>query len=166
MAALNPLSYLGRSWSLWPPDRPNGSLKIVEGAEKMSAHIISVLLLRPGEDLMHPEMPMAPDLFDPLSGYNAYYWVYHAEQKIRKYVVGIDQLNINILENTDFGIPDPDNRLMANIEFSALNSDVNALTFGWHEYQGMLRSSTNAESFYDSIYLNSNKMRRFDGLNR
>jgi hypothetical protein len=166
MPAIKPLDYLGQSWSLWPPSRNDGSLKIVARNEKISAHIISILLLRPGEDLMHPEMPMAPDIFDPLSGYNANYWVFHAEEKIRRWVNGLNLVKVNIVENNYDSIPDVSNSLTANISFSTNDSgDTNALTFGWHEYQGMFMDRGNSEAFFDSVYLNSNKLSaRFDGF--
>jgi hypothetical protein len=162
MAVLNPLNYLGQSWSLWPAYSPDGGLNIVSGVEKVSAHIISILLIRPGEDLMHPGLPLAPDLFDPLSDYNAQYWVYTAEQQIRRYVSGLDDIRVSI--NT---FPDPENKLAANIQFRAKDSpDTNALTFGWYEYQGAIAVLENVESFLDSVYLNGNKMQRFRGFSR
>jgi hypothetical protein len=157
---LNPIDYLGQSWSLWPPSGSDGGLNIVSGVDKVSAHIISVLLLRPGEDLMHPGLPLAPDLFDPLSDYNAQYWVYTAEQQIRAYVSGLDALKVDI--DT---FPDPENKLQANIRFSVKNyPDTNALTFGWYEYQGAVSVLSNIESFLDSVYLNGSKFPRFRGF--
>lgn len=166
MPAINPLDYLGQSWTLWQPLASSGALHIVSGVEKISAHIISVLLLRPGEDLMHPDLPMAPDLFDPLSTVNAYYWAYHTEQKIRKFVSGLDQLKV-VVEGVDENyIPDPYNRLHATIQFTPLYyPDPNALTFGWYEYRGAIADpSSGIEPFLDSIYLNNAKHPRFNGL--
>jgi hypothetical protein len=72
----------------------------------------------------------------------------------------LDDLRVSI--NT---FPDPENKLSADIQFTVKGfPDVNALTFGWYEYQGAIAVLENVESFLDSVYLNGSQIQRFKGF--
>ncbi len=151
------LDFLGNAWSLWPPSNEAGGLNIASGIQKMSGDILSVMLLRPGEDPIHPASAIAPDLFESTSGYNARVWVYEVEQRIKTQVAGIDKEALKVGLNT----PDRENSLQAYVSFSPLAyPSENLLTFGWYAYTGAIWNQ-DLGTFLDSIQLNG---RRFAGL--
>ncbi|MEM8602890.1 MAG: hypothetical protein AAGF24_03505 [Cyanobacteria bacterium P01_H01_bin.121] len=141
--------FLGSAWSPWPPHNLDGSLNIVSGPRKITADIISVCLIRRGEDPLHPDLGMAPLLFEPLSNYDPQFWVYEAESTIKKWVAGIDKLTVRIPDYEDYK-----NRLTTEISFIPLQQpDLNILTFPWYTYEGALWDQ-NLQGFLRAVSLN------------
>ena len=147
-------AHLGNAWTLWPPHNQRGGLNIVGGYRVISAQIISVCLTRPGEDPMHPDKGIAPELFEATSGYQPQYWLYTLRQEILKWVAGLEQL---ALDTT--AMPDVENRLKASIQFVPSNQPVpHILTFDYYAYQGALWDQGLAP-FLDSITLDGRAFR-------
>ena len=150
------MSFLGNSWSLWPPHNERGQLNIVSGLSKITSDIISVCLTRKGECPLHPDYGIAPELFQPLSDYDSQYWVYHLQNEIIKWVEGLQSLTVDIAENAD-----SNNSLGVVIEFiPLLRPDTNILTFGFYEYQGAVWSQ-GIEQFMDGVGINGQRFRGF-----
>jgi hypothetical protein len=146
---------LGSQWSAWPPLVESG-LNLVDGVRVISSEIISLLLTIKGENPVLWEFGLSPQLFDPLSTYDAEYWVYEAQREILRWVGGIKSLSVQI-EN----FPDPYNRLSAFITFVPTSSnDQNLLVFPWYSYTS-LRTSTAREEFLDEIQLNGQRWSGF-----
>lgn len=152
MSPISPYAHVGNTWSLWAPAGDDGGLNLVSGVRKVASDIISVLLIRQGEDPLHPEFGLAPDLFDSLSSYDPQYWVYHAREAILRWVAGLSALQIEIQQ-----FPDPENRLAAHIAFTpSLYTDPNILTFGWYAYTGAIWSRE-LTTFLAGVQLNGEK---------
>ena len=138
----------------------SAGLNIVSGVRKITHDILSVCLIRKGEDPMHPDFGMAPDIFDPLSSYPAEYWVYHAEQEILKWVAGIESLKIDIENLKDGVFADYRNDLITNIRFiPTFDVDVRVLTFGFYNYQGAIWDR-DFNTFLSDIYLDGSAFQR------
>jgi len=132
--AADPQKFVGSAASLWPPANERGQLNIVTGTRKVTHDILSVCLIQKGEDPIHPDFGMAPEIFDSLSDYPIEYWVYHAEQEIQKWVTGISRIDVQVIDFTDAG-----NRLQTEIRFiPSFTPDSHTLTFGWYDYQGAI----------------------------
>lgn len=130
----DPLNFVGSAASLWPTANKRGGLNIVTGTRKITHDILSIFLTQKGEDPIHPDFGMLPEIFESLSDYPVEYWVYHAEQEVLKWVTGISALEVNVVDFTDAG-----NRLNTEIRFiPSFAPDSHTLTFGWHEYQGAI----------------------------
>lgn len=163
MAALG--NFIGQSWSLWPPGSVKDGINIVGGSKKIASDILSVLLLRGGEDLIHWNLGWAPDMFDSMSLPDTQYWVYNAQQEIWKWVPGLASPPIVEIAG-EYGssripFPDPENGLTANIIFTpASGPDSNVLTFGWYAYTGAIWNKDLA-TFRQGLTLNGAP---FDGL--
>ena len=144
--------HLGNAWSLWPPCGPRG-FNIVSGARRVSHSIISVCLVKKGEDLIHPDFGIAPDLFDPLSDVDVEYVVYHLEQELRRWVEGYEQLQV-AAQPDDIG-----NALHLNIGFlPQQDPDSHNLTFPFYQYQGAFLGDDRT-GFLDSINLDGQPFR-------
>jgi hypothetical protein len=149
-------TFLGNSWSLWPPQNERGTLNIVSGANKITSDIISLCLTSKGECPLHPDYGIAPDLFQPFSGYDAQFWAYHLEQEIQKWVEGLAFITVKI--SNDLAST---NNLVATIEFvPMLRPDTNILTFGFYEYQGAMWNQ-GIDKFMDAIALNGVRFQGF-----
>jgi hypothetical protein len=121
----------GQAWSLFPPHNNRG-LNIVSGVNWISHQIISLCLTRKGEDLMHPDRGLAPDLFSPASDYDPEYLVYHLESEIRLWIAGIQQLSAQVTGYTSI-----ENKLAIDVGFIPLQEpNQNILTFPYYQYQG------------------------------
>ncbi|MBW4514596.1 MAG: GPW/gp25 family protein [Timaviella obliquedivisa GSE-PSE-MK23-08B] len=155
MPALN-AAFIGSAWSLWSATDDRGGLNIVSGDRKIAADIISVLLIRKGEDPVHPQYGLAPDLFEPLSNYAPQYWVHNAQNEIMRWVPGIEKITVSIDQ-----FPDRENKLGANIIFVPKGrADQNLLTFGWYAYTGAIWNQS-LDKFMDDVSLNG---ARFNGF--
>lgn len=149
-------STLGSVWSLWQPGTAQRGLNIVTGDRLTASLIISVLLIRQGEDAIHPTLGIAPELFEPISGYNPRLWSASAREEILRWVGTIEDLSIQINKSQD-----AENRLSAYIVFRSKNKpDRNVLTFGWLEYTGALYNRE-MSAFLDDLQLND---QRFTGF--
>ena len=111
-------------------------MRIVEGYRAIGDRILSVLLTRPGEDPLHPDLGNAPDLFANLSQKASQYYVMTVEDSIRQWneagQIGIDTLTVTV---------EPQNRYTNEIEISVWYSANgqslrHQLTFGVSEYVG------------------------------
>jgi len=75
-----------------------GELNIVSGVEAVTARILHLLLTRRGEDPIHPDMGLAPDLFAPFSFSAASALAYQTEQLLIEWndhaSIGIKQLQV------------------------------------------------------------------------
>lgn len=132
--AIAPLKHIGSAWTLWTPYETRDGLNIVRGTRKITHDILTVCLLRRGEDPMHPDMGLAPRLFEPLSGYAPQYWIYNIQQEILKWVAGIQQLSVDVGEFEDYR-----NELTVRIQFvPKAEPDAHVLTFGYYAYQGAI----------------------------
>lgn len=125
-------AFLGNAWSLWSPHDDLTGLNIVSGARQAVQAILSVCLIRKGEDPIHPDFGLAPDLFVPLTDADPEYWVYHLEQEIVRWVAGIQKLQVKVS-----GYNNVENQMMAEIGF-LLRSEptIHVLTFPYYQYQG------------------------------
>ncbi len=125
-------AFLGNAWSLWSPYDDLTGLNIVSGARQAVQAILSVCLIRKGEDPIHPDFGLAPDLFVPLTDADPEYWVYHLEQEIVRWVAGIQKLQVKVS-----GYNNVENQMMAEIGF-LLRSEptIHVLTFPYYQYQG------------------------------
>lgn len=134
MTAIAPLDYVGSAWTLWNPYATRDGINIVRGSRKITHDILTVCLLRRGEDPIHPDMGLSPRLFEPLSGYAPQFWIYNARQEILKWVAGIEQLSVDVGEFRDYR-----NELTTKIQFVArAEPDPHVLTFGYYAYQGAI----------------------------
>ncbi len=83
---------------------------------------------------MHPDLGLAPQIFEPLSGYAPQFWVYNAQQEILRWVAGIEQLYVDVGEFKDYR-----NDLTTVIQFIPKSEpDPHVLTFGYYAYQGAI----------------------------
>lgn len=146
-------NYLGKGLSLFPLLNASGELNVVSGARQISSQIVHLLLMRPGDNPIHPDMGHAPDIFDPTSTQEAMFWQYESQQHILKWVGHlVDWVRVEVGEN-----PDLENKLIARVKFMPKGDRAEySLVFGWHEYAGARRSGGSAqemERFRDSIRL-------------
>lgn len=156
-ANINPYAHLGTSWSLWPAHTPTGRLNMVGGVRIIASNILSVLLTKQGEDYIHPEKGLAPDLFENLNDVSPQYWAYESKSEIIKWVQGIESISV------DTNINHQDNRLEASIVFVPSNRpSTNTLTFGYYEYAGA-RYENGLDTFIADLSLNREP---FFGLSR
>jgi hypothetical protein len=132
MAPLNTYPFLGNAWTLWSAYDPRDGVRIVSGIEQASHAILSVCLIRKGEDPIHPDFGMAPELFEPLSFEQPEYWVYHAEQEIMRWVGGLAALQVRVSDYDNVG-----NGITTEIGFSLRSQPTqHILTFPFYQYQG------------------------------
>lgn len=152
MVAILPFSNydaVGNAWSLFPPDDDRNGLNYTSGTRRITAGILSVLLIRQGEDPIHPEYGIAPELFEPLSNYTPQLWVYQAEKVILQWVPGIEKLSVDVTDNDAIG-----NQLRTEIKFiPMLEPDINTLTWNYYAYQGALWDGAFSQ-FLDGVHLN------------
>ena len=143
---------LGSAWSLWPPCSSRGFNR-VSGARRVSHSIISVCLIKKGEDLIHPDFGIAPDLFAPLSDSDPEYVVYHLEEELRRWVEGWEVMQVRAMPD------DPGNALNLTINFLPQQDfDTHLLTFPFYQYQGAFFGD-NLAGFLDSINLDGQPFR-------
>jgi hypothetical protein len=121
--------YLGSQATFFPPHNQYGELNIVSGVEAVTARILHLLLTRRGEDPIHPDMGLAPDLFAPFSFSAASALAYQTEQLLIEWndraSIGIKQLQVTTSSPLSEG----------NIDVSVVfvpEGDIypNVLTFG------------------------------------
>jgi hypothetical protein len=156
LSTSNLYGFYGNAWSLWLPYDEYGNLNIVSGVRTISHAIISVCLIKKGEDPLHPDFGIAVDLFEPLSNYAPEYWVYHAELEIKRWVAGLDQLFVRVSEYTNY-----QNALRTEIYFTPKGEpDRHLLTFPFYSYQGAIWNG-DVGSFLDEIYLDEHPLHRF-----
>lgn len=152
----NTYDFYGNAWSLWLPYDQYGNINIVSGVRTISHNIISVCLIRKGENPLHPDFGMAPELFEPLSNYAPEYWIYHAESEIRRWVAGLDDLFVRVSEYTAY-----QNTLRTEIHFTPKGEpDRHLLTFPYYSYQGAIWNG-DIQPFLDELYLDEYPLRRF-----
>lgn len=128
-------SFLGSAWTFWGLYGPSqNSFLTVTGARQAAHAIISVCLIRKGEDPQHPDFGLAANLFTPLSYEEPEYWVYHVEEEIRRWVAGLSQLQVKVS-----GYNNSENQIETEIGF-VLESEpsVHILTFPFYQYQGAI----------------------------
>lgn len=148
---------MGNAWTLWGGYCPEQNSFLTVSGPRQAAHaILSVCLIRKGEDPIHPDFGLAPQLFTPLSFEEPEYWVYHVEQEISRWVAGLQELQVQVS-----GYNNKDNRLETEIGFT-LESEPSAhvLTFPFYRYQGAIFEGA-FEPFIASISFDGNP---FTGL--
>lgn len=145
---LNPYAHLGTSWSLWPAHDDRGNMNIVGGTRQIASGILSVLLTRKGEDYIHPDKGIAPDLFENLNNRAPQYWAYAARQEIERWVKGIESIRVDTVADH------AGNQLKAQIWFVPTRSpSADLLTFGFYEYAGA-RYNEGMAAFISDLSLN------------
>ena len=141
--------FLGKAWSFWPAYNERGNFNIVSGAMLPAHQILSVLLIRKGEDPIHPDFGLAPDIFQPLSDFEPQYWVYHADAEIRKWVKSISELSVIVT-----GYDNINNQLSADIVYLPIHSpNKYSLNFPFWSYQGAIYDGE-IETFLSAVSLN------------
>lgn len=143
---------IGQQLTFYPPHNSHGQLNLVSGYRAIAARILTLLLTRPGEDPIHPDMGYAPDLFDNLSQYSSQYYVTTIEQVILAWNtaggIGLNRLTVEV---------DPQNVYTNEINISILFGisgypSVNTLRFGLSQYVGA--DYTSIPTFVNEITLN------------
>jgi hypothetical protein len=145
----DPYAHLGSSWTLWPAhDDRTGQLQIVSGTRQISSGILTVLLTRKGEDYIHPDKGLAPDLFENLNNVAPQYWAYAARQEIKRWVRGIESIYVETKVDHGTG------QLRAYIRFVPTRyATEDLLTFGYYEYAGA-RYNNGMLAFVSDLTLN------------
>lgn len=146
---IDPYAHLGSSWTLWPThDDITGRMQIVSGTRQIASGILTVLLTRKGEDYIHPDKGLAPDLFENLSNVAPRYWAYVARQEIGRWVKGIESIQVETTVDHVGG------QLRAHIRFIPTRQPtVDLLTFGFYEYAGA-RYNDGMAAFIRDLTLN------------
>lgn len=141
---------VGRAWSLFPPDDDRDGLNYTRGIRRISAGILAVCLIQQGEDPIHPDYGMAPELFEPLTNYAPQFWVYNAEKTILRWVPGIAELAVDVTRHNP-----SENQLRTQIRFiPKLEADVNVLTWDYYAYQGAIWDK-DFSTFLNDVHLNN-----------
>ena len=130
--------FFGRNVSMFPIGNDAGTFNQVDGVRLCASEILAVLLAMRGEVYLMPSFGLAPELFEPLSGYRPELWVYTAKEEILKWCSGIiENVAIEIGGVELYGRPDTENRLHAQITFvPKAMPEQHLLAFGWYAYQG------------------------------
>lgn len=119
--------------------------------QRITHGILSVCLVRRGEDPIHPSYGMAPELFEPLSNYAPEYWVWNAKKTLQRWVPGIQSLSVDV---RNFDALNTGNQLQTEIRFIPKRSgDTNTLTWGYYAYQGAIWNRE-FSNFLADIHLN------------
>ena len=148
--------YLGSDWSWYPANNRRGTLNIVKGTKAVCSRILHVLLTRKGEDPIHPDLGIAPMIFEPLSDVTPQFFVNMAQSTIAAWnnagKIGISYLAVSADQ------PQPyQNEIIIRISFIPVqqaSSTVDMLTFGFFQYKGAMYSGT-FDAFLNSIRLNN-----------
>lgn len=152
----NVLSFVGNSWSAFPPHDDHGYLNIVGYVRGITSKILSVCLTQQGEDYQHPTRGLAPMIFDPLSSFAPQYWVLHVQDEILKWVTDIETLYTEVVDYEDYK-----NRLATEIQFIPKNgATVHTLTWGWYAYLGAIWDK-DIETFREGVLLDGEPFYRF-----
>lgn len=149
-------SFLGKGWSFWPPSDEKGRLNIISDIRRPSHDIISLLLFQKGDDPLHPDFGLAPELFIPMSSYDPQYWVYNVEKEITDWIPNISQLLVRVS-----GYEGSGNTLYSQIEYTPISEPGNyTLTFPFWQYQGALwdNSKESLPAFLSTILLNERSL--------
>lgn len=151
-------NYLGNQVSLYPFHNRRGDINVVSDVWACASRILTVILTQRGEDKMHPDMGMAPELFKPLSHYSPNYFVHQMTAEISKWntlaKIGLRALKIETTVYEDYR-----NGIAMQIWFTPVNeSSASVLTFGYWEYIGAVYSN-NIDEFRDGLSLNGVRMK-------
>ncbi len=150
--------YIGTGLSLWPTANSYGEMNVVSGVRLLSSQIITVLLLKPGEDPLHPTLGIAPDLYEPLSNEVPTFFLYKAEETIRAWLGKfLDALWVRTNRDRAFR----ENKIAIDIIFRPKESqgqDIFYLTLGWHEYTGVRSQEKTMTEFRRSVALNGQSL--------
>ena len=126
----NPLSFVGSSWSLWPPHNARGGMNIVSGIEKINSDIITILLVFRGELTSHYDAGVAVPLFAPSTDPRVKAFAYNAAEAIVAAQKEIEDVSVEAIAAPDFG-----NELSIIVRYRPISSsNYNVLTFGYYEY--------------------------------
>jgi len=151
-------NYLGNQVSLYPFHNRRGDINVVSDVWACASRILTVILTQRGEDKMHPDMGMAPELFKPLSHYSPNYFVHQMTAEISKWntlaKIGLKALKIETTVYEDYR-----NGIAMQIWFTPVNeSNASVLTFGYREYIGAVYNN-NIDEFRDGLSLNGVRMK-------
>ena len=127
------VNFLGSQTSFYPFDNGRGEINYVSGDRAIAARILHVLLTRPGEDPVHPNLGIAPDLFSPKNTDAAYAFVFQAQEVLLQWnqlaKIGLEALRVQVISPTTTG------DITIEVTFRAVGSSYNnVLTFGYWEY--------------------------------
>lgn len=154
------MSRTGKQWSWYPPNSPTGGMRIVEGYRAIGDRILTVLLTRPGEDPLHPDLGYAPDLFANLSLASSQYYVVTVEDALRQWNtsgrIGLDTLTVTVEPQTEYT-----NQIEISVWYSASGQSLrHQLTFGVSDYVGA-DYTRSLRQFIESVALDGLSFRGF-----
>lgn len=154
------MPYPGRNWTPFPPTTLKKQLNIVDGDRTVFMRILDFVLLRKGEDPLHPEMGVAVQLFEPLSSTPANFIVYHLKSELIKWnewaAIGIKDLEVSVNDQQIYT-----NSLEIRIGFSTIaTGQATILTFGYYQYTNAILSN-DFPPFLDSAAINGVRLREW-----
>jgi hypothetical protein len=123
----------GQCWSPWPSAGLDGKPNLVSGHRVIAVEMFSVCLTMKGENPLHPNYGVAPELFGPLSGKSAQYFVYKLQEELTRALKGyVTFLEVLMEEYLDFH-----NALKVRITYRPVGySDYHTLAFPFYTYNG------------------------------
>lgn len=147
-------------WSAFPPVTSQRQLNIVNGDMAVYKRILTLLLLKKGEDPLHPEMGLGIDIFDSLSSDNSQYLIHNIKQALVNWntwaAIGIASFEVNLNDQTS-----DTNKLSIAVNFSSINSgESTILTFGYYQYTNAMLTSDYA-AFLDSVAVNGVRLKEW-----
>lgn len=153
-------SFIGKSWSQYPPHNINGDLNIVSGKNKVISDILSIVLTQKGEaSFLHPDYGINPALFSPLSEYDPDVFSIKLSEQIKKWVDSIQTVNV---ETQRSSVHNQLTGLTIIITFITISSpSKNLLTFDYYKYEGAMMEG-DIDTFLDSVKVGDE---RFTGVN-
>lgn len=150
MASISPFDHAGSGWTLWPPHTLRADLNVVEGVRRITADILSVCCIRPGENFVHPGLGFAPDLFQRMSHETPHYFLEKLQQAILDWVAGIEKIHVQYIDSADWS-----NQIRVEIQFQPTGyPTVHTLTFGYYKYTGPDMGSE--QQFLADVHLDGN----------
>ncbi len=144
------LAHIGNQTTFYPYENERGEINVVSGSQAVGQRILHVLLTRPGEDPLHPNWGIAPDLFKPQNQDTAIAFAYQVQQILirlnKEAKIGFEALQVEV---DDTGIAT--GHLKIKIMFRAVGAPYNnVLTFGFWEYQQSVLDN-NLEAFVKTL---------------
>lgn len=137
--------------SFFPFANESGGLNIVSGVEAVAHRILHILLLQKGEDPLHPEIGMSPQLFTSLSDDSVDAFRDEAQKVLetwnQKGNIGFGQVWVDTTT--------VEGKIYLKVTFTVDDSDSNhVLTFDWQLINALTqRNKENAQKFLKTIQI-------------
>ena len=143
------LAYIGNQTTFYPYDF-RGQVNVVSEKKAIAARILHVLLTRPGEDPIHPDWGIAPDLFQPHTQSAAITFAYQAQEILVRLnelgKIGFEALQVKVNDTGALS-----GKINIEVYFRPTRAaENNVLTFGYWEYQQV---DNNIEAFLNTVDL-------------